>query len=163
MAETIFFAPLFRDIILPFIFIFVLMFAILQKSNILGKNKQTDALISFVIALIVVGFIEPVIIITNLILFLTIAITIILVFMLLYGFASTKGEFEPPLWVKWMFGILIVVSLTIAVLWATGTFRAVYDYIYFSGGLGGVILSNVIFIAVIAIALAIILKSAKSS
>ena len=145
---TIFSNPLAVQAIFPFLLIFVLVFAILQKSEILGKGKkQIDALIALVMGLIVISFGYAVYIINNLIPFLAVALVIILVFMLLLGSFFKSGEFNIPGWLKVVFGIIIFIALTITVLVLTGA----WDYLStkFVGDSGGSILANVIFIVLI--------------
>ena len=57
MVETIFTNPLFVETILPFLLVFTLVFAILEKTKILGDGKrQIDAIVALVIGLIFVAF-----------------------------------------------------------------------------------------------------------
>ena len=45
------------EVLLPFLLVFTVVFAILQKTSILGKGKkQIDAIVSLVVGLIVVAF-----------------------------------------------------------------------------------------------------------
>ena len=151
VAETIFTGPLFRDYVLPFLFLFVLIFAVLQKTKILGDGKkQIDAIVSFVIALIAVGFLFPAQFVNNMILYLTVAVTCILVFLLLYGFvASGKDGFSAPKWLVAIFGVVIGLTFIVAVLWAAGLLPLIYDFIYTNPDLSGSIVANVIFIVIV--------------
>ena len=93
MAETIFSNPLFRDLILPFLLIFTLVFAILDRTKILGEGKkQINAIISLVIALIFIGFAYPTGIIVRLVPFLAVALFLLFIFMLIYGFIQGKEK-----------------------------------------------------------------------
>ena len=57
MAETILSSPIISEAVLPFILIFTVVFAILQKSSILGKDKkQIDAMVALVFGLITITF-----------------------------------------------------------------------------------------------------------
>ena len=85
---------IFQDLILPFILIFVLIFAILQKTKLLGDGvQQINAVIAFVIAGIFVAFSAYVVWLKSFAIFLAIALFILFVFMLIYGFtyADDKG------------------------------------------------------------------------
>lgn len=71
----------------PFLLIFFIVFAILEKTKLFGEDKkQTNALIEFVIGLIFVGFAYPKEVVSNMIQFLTVAIIVLFVVLLLWGF-----------------------------------------------------------------------------
>ena len=79
----------FTQFALPFLLVFFIVFAILQKTKVLGDDKkQLDALVAFIIALIFVGAIFPKLVVANLILFLTVAIIVVFVGLLIWGFVS---------------------------------------------------------------------------
>ena len=57
IGGTILSSQLFVEVILPFLLVFAVVFAILQKTKILGEGKkQIDAIVSLVIGLIVIAF-----------------------------------------------------------------------------------------------------------
>jgi len=71
------------EIIPAFLLIFVLIFAILQKSKILGSDKkQIDALIALAIALIFITVPVTRGIVVNLMPWLAVGVTVILVFLI---------------------------------------------------------------------------------
>jgi len=149
MVETIFTSPFALNAVLPFLLVFVLVFAILQKTEILGKGKkQIDALIGLVVGLIVISFANAVDIISRLIPFMAVALVIILIFMLLLGSLFKAGEFEMPKWLKVVIGIIVFISLAIAVLYITGAWDSLAER--FSGDAGSGVLTNAIFIIIIA-------------
>ncbi len=161
MANFLLSYPIFTDIILPFLLIFVLIFAILQKSKLLGEGKmQIDAIISFVIASIFVTFTNAVNIVTQMTIFLTIALVLLFVFMLIYGFAygDTKGNpLEGQKWVKPTIGILAFIAVVVGFVVASGWWDSVWNF--FSGTDMG---ANVLFIVVIVAAIiAVIVGSGK--
>lgn len=150
----------FQDVILPFILVFSLVFAILQKSKLLGEGKQQiDAIIAFVIAGILVSFSTQVSWIRQFIWFLVIALIILFIFMLLYGFAygDTKGD---PLggvaWLKPTIGIMLFVAVIVASIVITGYWDKTLNF--FSTGDWG---PSIIFIIVAIIAISIVLKTGK--
>ena len=138
-------------IIYPFLLVFTLVYAILQKSKILGDDKsQIDALAALSIALIVVAFSWSTDIIVNLMPFLAVSLVILLVFMVLFGFvASGEDGLKLPPKVQWGIGVLIVIALVIAVLVVTGQWGFVY-YNLFVDYQGNSWLSNVILLLVVA-------------
>ena len=147
--------------ILPFLLVFFIVFAVLQKTKLLGDGKkQLDALVSFVIGLIFVGAVFPKLVVGNLILFMTVSLVIVFVILILWGFA-TGGEAKiESKGMKWLAGIILFVAVVIAVLWATGYAQEVSDLL-FSQNWSNTFWTSVSFIVVIAIALAMILKGSK--
>jgi len=114
----------FYSVILPFILIYVVVFAILEKSGIflkdnnsdLAQTKNINATIAFVFALFTVASLNTVMYIQNLILNIVLFIVFILVTLILLGFVfgdSYKKLFEIKT-VKWsIFGIIILIVLII--------------------------------------------------
>src|SRR3989338_10382288 len=93
MVETILSSPIISEGVLPFILIFTVVFAILQKSAILGKDKkQIDALVGIVFGLITITFARAVGIINQLLPFLAVSVILILVFLILVGFMHKSDE-----------------------------------------------------------------------
>ena len=81
----------FTKFVLPFLLIFFIVFSILERTKVFGDNqKQTNALIAFIIGLIFVGVAFPKEVVENLILFLTVALVVVFVFLILWGFVSGK-------------------------------------------------------------------------
>jgi peptidoglycan/LPS O-acetylase OafA/YrhL len=153
--------PIFQDIVLPFILVFALVFAILQKSKLLGEGKQQiDAIIAFVIAGILVAFSTQVLWLRHFTVFLVIGLFILFVFMLIYGFAygDTKGD---PLagekWVKPTIGIISFVAVIIAAVVITGYWDKVLDF-FKNNELG----ANIIFVVLIIVAILVVLKTGGS-
>lgn len=162
--ETIFQHWIVTQFILPFLLIWTIIFAVLQKTKLLGEDKkQLDAIVAFVIGLIFVGAIFPKVVVGNLILFLTVAIIVMFVGLLLWGFVSgEKGlKFESaPKGLKWVIGIVILVAVIIAVLWASGIEGDVLDLL-FRQDWSSSLWTNLAFIAVVVIALAVVLSGSK--
>lgn len=165
MAEqtTIFQNVIFSQFILPFLLVFIISFAILQRSKILGDGKkQLDAIVAFVIGLIFVGVAGPKQITYNLILFLVLAVIVIFVALLLWGFLTAGEAKVSDSKLKWVGGSLIVIAVIIAVFWAAG-----YDWTdlntFFNSNLNNSFWTNFVFILVIAGALAIVLTAGKAA
>ena len=146
--------PFFTEQVLPFLLVFTLIFAILEKTKILGEGKrQINAIVGFVVGLILIAFPYPRSIIVNLMPLLAIIAVVLLVFMILYGFASGEKEFKMPKKLTITFGILIAIVLIVALLIFTD-----YWGIIIGNVLGGSdIASNIFFILVIVAAIAIVL------
>jgi hypothetical protein len=140
---------------------FFIVFAILEKTKVLGsERKQINALVAFVIGLIFVSAVYPKMVVENMILFLTIAIIIVFVVLILWGFiAGEKGlDFSTaPKPLKWAIGLAIVVAVTLAVLWATGVGFGFFENLFSKAN--KTFWTNAMFIIVIAAALAVVLSS----
>lgn len=146
----------------PFLLIFFIVFAILEKTKLLGEGKkQLNALLSFVIALVFVSAVYPTLVVSNLILFLTVGLVVIFVALLLWGFIfGDKEGFKIQGWLKGVLGGLVGIAMIIAVLWATGVKGRVVEFL-FRQEWSNTLWVNVTFIVVIAIALALVLKKSK--
>jgi hypothetical protein len=143
--------------LLPFLLVFFILFAILEKTKLLGDKKQIHALIAFVIGLIFVGAIYPVLVVSNLILFLTVTIVAVFVVLLIWGFIfGDKEGFKPAGWMKWVLLIVASLAFVVGLIWATGLWDKVQSFL--TAGIGGTIFTNIIFLIVIAIALALVIK-----
>ena len=163
MASEIFLQHwIFTRFLFPFLLVWFIVFAILEKTKLLGEGKkQIDAIVAGVIALIFVGVAYPVLVVNNLILFLTIGIIVVFVGLLLWGFLS-GGEIKAieHKGLKWTFGIVIALAVIIAIIWATGSGGAIQDFL-FNQKWGNSLWTNIAFVVVIAIVLAVILRQGK--
>ena len=111
--------------------------------------------------MIFVGAIFPKMIVSNLILFLTIAIVIVFVVLLIWGFISGQGletDILKNKGLKWVVGIVVVIAVIIAVLWASGIEGTIIDFL-FRQNWSSTLWTNLAFVAVIVIALAVVLSS----
>ncbi|MEK6757677.1 MAG: hypothetical protein AABX88_00975 [Nanoarchaeota archaeon] len=157
--ETILQHEVLTSFVYPFALLFFMVFAILEKTKLLGENKQLDALISFVIGLIFVSAFKPKLIVGNMILFLTVALVVMFVALLLWGFVS-GGDMKSDILsgkIKWVFGIFLIITVVIAVLWASGTLDEVLKLL-FKQSWSNTLWTNVAFVVAIAAALAIVMK-----
>ena len=162
MAEptTILQSEIFKSFVFPFLLIFFIVFGILQKSKLFGDNtKQLNAFIAFVIGLIFVGAVFPKLVVSNLILFLTVAVVVMFVALLLWGFVMGEDglKFEnisAP--IKYILGIVIVVAVIVALFFFTGYEGKFFDFL-FRNNWSSEFWTNAAFIIVIIIALAAVL------
>jgi hypothetical protein len=168
VQETILQHWIFTRFALPFLLIFFIVFGILEKTKLFGEGKkQLNALIAFVIGLILVGATSPTLTISNLILFLTVAIVVFFVALLLWGFvAGEEGlKFDKiPKALKWIIGVVIVVAVIIALLWALGVEGSIFETtskFLFKSGWSKSFWTNLSFIVVIIIALVLVLRKGK--
>jgi len=150
MAYTSIFASDLGQAVLAFLLVFTLVFAVLQKSKVLGDGKkQIDALIALAVGLIVISVGSAMDFIQQIIPFLAIGLVIILVFLLLLGMFFKDGDFKVPAWAQLTFGIIIFIAVVIAVL----IFTRGWDFIanWFTGG--STLVSNAVLIVIILIAI----------
>ncbi|MBX4211935.1 hypothetical protein KW787_00565 [Candidatus Pacearchaeota archaeon] len=154
-GATILQSPLFVELILPFLLVFTLVFAVLQKSKILGDGKrQLDAIVSLVVGLIFVSFAWAVGLVVQLIPFLAVALTVGLVFLLMWGMFYEPGTFKIHERVKMTVGIIAVIAVVIAVLVFSGGWNYIRDL--FVGG-NSAIATNVTLILIVIIAVGIVI------
>jgi hypothetical protein len=159
MAEPLLLSGIFTSYVYPFLLVFVLFFAILDKSKILGDGKrQINAIISLVIALMFVAFGNAVNIVTALMPFLAVAAVIILVFMILAGFIyGDKDKFELPGIMKKAGLAVVLIAVVIAVLFVTGYWEKIAGMLQS----GSTATSTIIFIVIIIAALVAVLWGSK--
>lgn len=145
---------LFRLIILPFLLVFAIVFALLEKSKILGDDKrQINAIVSLVVAAMFISFGNLIGFINNLIGFLVVAVIILFVYILLTGFIfSTKdGDALKEMgWLKITFAMVALIALVIAVLVITGYWDNFWSMVT-SGYAGNIFLILIIVGAIIAV------------
>ena len=173
MAGLVFLeSPVLTKFVYPFLLIFFILFAILEKTKIFGDDKkQLNALISFVIGFIFVSAVFPKEMVSNLMLFLAVAIVVVFVVLLLWGFVMGDGGLKiyenAPKGLKIGIGVIIMVAVIIAVLWAAGVNTGAFVDKLFNSSWSDAFWTNVFFVAMVAIALAVILgtgaKAAKGS
>ncbi len=151
--------PIFTEGILPFLLVFVLIFAILQKSKILGDGKaQIDALISLAISLILLTVPVARDIVVGLTPWLAVGTVVILVFFILYGFvAGDLSAGNMPKGLKIAFGVLAAVFVFGVVVYVTGFWSTIEGW--FSGDSG--LFANIFMLLIIGGAVAVAVATGK--
>lgn len=149
--------------IYPFLLIFFIVFAILEKTGVLGDGKkQLNALIAGVIALVFVSAVTPKIIVGDLILYLSIALVLIFVVLLLWGFASgselKSGIFGNTKWLRYVVGIVIILGAFIVMSVSAGIDFGFLDKLFHSNWSES-FWTNVLFLALIVVAIVVAIKS----
>ena len=158
--STILQSPVLSRFILPFLLVFFIIFAILEKTKLFGEGKkQLNALVAFVIGLIFVSVLYPTLVVSNLVLFLTVALVSIFIILLIWGFifGDIKEGFKPEKWMKIGLAIIVGIAFIIALIWATGFYGKLGEFL-FQQSWSKAFWTNLSFIVVIAIALALILS-----
>ena len=144
--------------ILPFLLVFFIVFAILERTKLFGDGKkQLNALTAAVISLIFVGAVYPKIVVENLILFFAVAMIALFVILLLWGFifGDAKEGFKLEAWMKYLLGFGILVAFIFGLIWATDWWGNIINF--FKSSLGQSITTNAIFVFIIVVALAAVL------
>ncbi|MEK6945681.1 MAG: hypothetical protein AABW63_02720 [Nanoarchaeota archaeon] len=161
MADNILQSPVLTNFIYPFLLIFFIAFAILEKTKIFGSDKkQVNAFTALVIGLIFVGAIFPKYIVTHLVLFLSVGLVIVFVVLLLWGFITGgEAKFEGK-GIKIGAGIVVILAVLIAMFLITGIWDDVINAL-FKQSWSTDVWSNIILVVLIAAALAVVLMSGK--
>jgi hypothetical protein len=148
---------IFTEMILPFLFVFVAVFAILQKSKIF-ENAQVDAIVGLVVGLILIGFPTPRDILINIMPWLAVGVAVIFVFLVLWGFvAGDLSKAVTPNIKNTFLGLAAL--FTIGVVWfVTGAGDILMD----SFGNSGEVWMNIVMILVVVVAVAVALKGGGS-
>lgn len=169
MAEEVTFlqSPLLTNFVYPFLLIFFILFAVLEKSKLFGDKKtQVNALISFIISFIFVSAVFPKEMASNLMLFLSIALVVIFVVLVLWGFIMGENGLKifenSPKGLKWAIGIFILIAVIFAVLWAGGVDTSGFFDNLFNSSWSSKFWNNVVFIVLVAVALAVMIATGKS-
>jgi len=130
MVETILQHWIFTRFAFPFLLAFFIVFAILEKTKIFGDGKkQINAMVAFIIGMIFVGVAYTTDVVTNLVLFLTVALITMFIAMLIWGFITGDAKIEGKP-VKIIFGIALAIAIAIALLWATGYYDEIYNWLF---------------------------------
>ena len=164
--------PIFSRFLLPFFLVFFILYAVLEKTKLLGgENHKINALVSFIVGLIFVTFLSPTLVLSNLVLFLSIAIVIVLIVLMIWGFLSGDAEMKiitEKGWMKITFFILVIIAVVLGVLWAFGlslpTLGSDLIDFLFRQDWSNTFWTNALFAIMIAIALALVIgKAVKKS
>jgi len=160
MVETILQSPIFTDFAFPFLLIFFVLYGILEKTKVFGDQHRTNALVSFVVGLIFVAAVQPKLIVENLILFLTVAIIVVFIALLLWGFIVGKLP-EIPGKIQGAIAAVVIIAVAIATLWAVGVEGSFFDFLFRSSWSAD-FWTNAAFIVVVIAALVLIIAGGKS-
>ncbi len=165
MVKTFLQNDIFLKFIGPFLLIFLIVFAVLERTNILGEGKkQINAFVALVIGLLFVGIFSSQMLIQNMILYLSIALVIMFVVYLLWGFlfVNEKEGFKISPALRNTLMAIIGLGVVIAILYSTGLGESIFGAL-FNQDWSSTFWTNFFFILLIGAALAIALKSGGGS
>ena len=165
------------DVVLPFLLIFTLMFAILEKTKILGTEKingeevprkNLNSMVAFSVALFVVASSKAVSLIStliaNIIVFVVIAFLYLVVIGVVFHPSKEKPEFTIPAGVKYptmALGAFVLIILFFRSL-GMGEIGKVVGNFFQEYFLTPTVLSSIVLLAVLIISLVFIVKEPKS-
>ena len=130
------------DIVLPFLLVFTIVFAILEKTRILGiermdgkeyTKKNLDAMVAFVIAFLVIASTQLVAVINQVMANVVLLLILGVSFLLLVGVFFGDKEFtleQYPGWIKF-FMILMFIGVVLIFLHALNWLQYVFDLFLF--------------------------------
>lgn len=135
----------FYDVILPFILIYAVIYAILEKSKIFekkggeGEERNVNAIIAFVFGLFVVASLQTVLYLQDLIVNMVVFVIFILVMLILLGFIfgedykqlfmSKDGNgWKIKEWAAWVIGLAVFLVALGALFYVTGTWEIITDF-----------------------------------
>jgi hypothetical protein len=151
---------LFSEVLIPFLLVFVLVFAVLQKTKVLGDGKkQIDSLVSLALALILIAVPKARNFITDITPWLAVGLVVILIYLLLFGFVGSDLEkgLKIEKWMKTTFASLAAVFVVVIVLIYSGTWEKIFSGSSSSSSW----LPTIVFIVVIVAAMVIALGGKK--
>jgi len=144
---------------LPFLLVFVLIFAILEKSKLLGDGKeQINSLVSFAAAFLAVAVPYSREVIVDLMPWLGVGLVSLFVFFILYAFIVGDQMFAEAAWLKYvLIGIVAIFSLGI-IFQVTGFWALIESSTTF---FNGEMVGNALVIAVAILLIFWVFKSSK--
>ncbi len=109
----------FFQIVIPFILIFSVVFAILEKSKILGEEKRTvNAIVSLALAFVTTGALAVTGIIERMIPLVVLAIVVLLLFLLVYGLIAGPLAGTPGVTFRVSFGIAAGIAVALIFIYS---------------------------------------------
>jgi small-conductance mechanosensitive channel len=139
------------DVVLPFLLIFTLVFAMLEKTEVLGsKNparKNLSAMVAFVSAFLVVASAQLVATINRTIAMTMVVLVMIILMMLVWGSFQKSGEAEAPSFYKNVLMVVTFLSVALILLWNLGWLQTIYAYT--SGNLTGPVVGSVLLLIIV--------------
>ena len=126
------------DVILPFLLVFTIVFAILEKTKIFGveevdgqkiTRKNMNAMTAFVMGFFVVASAKLVALINQIASQAFLLLLLIVLFMMLVGVMSKEGEFEIS--GRWRTGVMVVAGLALVFIFlnAVGWLDKIYSFL----------------------------------
>ena len=155
------------DVVLPFLLVFTIVFAILEKTRVFGtekidgneySKKNLNAVAAFVIGFFVIASSKLVEIITTVSSYTVLLLLLSVLFLLLVGSFMKEGEggFLKGNW-NYFFMILMFVGIVLIFIYALGWWDQVWDFFRFQTG--GEVVGSIILLVIIVLFIWYITKS----
>ena len=160
------------DVVLPFLLVFTITFAILEKTRILGEEeisgkkyprKNLDSMVALVTALLIVTTTQLVALINQFLAIVSLVLVISLGFLLMVGIFYEPGQNKKLLsdtWVKVLTLLMFVVLLAI-LLYMMGILDDVYNWLTMS--MNGEIIGSIVIIAIMGAIIAFVVHTPKQN
>lgn len=152
----------FTNVILPFILVFTVSFAILEKVKIIGEKKDIHAIIALVISLIAIGVPAAVGTLQRFIPLIAVILIILFGWMLVFGFAGSRLNITWSSGLQRFFMIFLGIVLLAVAAWAVGTSTGIMDKINVNELLSAQITQMILFVGAIVAVIAISISAADS-
>lgn len=155
------------DVVLPFLLVFTIVFAILEKTRVFGMEnidgkqypkKNLNAITAFVIAFFVVASSKLVEIITTVSSYTVILLMLSVLFLLLVGSFMKEGEggFLTGNW-NYFFMLMMFVGIVLIFVYALGWWDVMWDFFRFETG--GEVVGSIILLVIIVLFIWYVVKS----
>ncbi len=161
----------FFDVVLPFLLVFTIVFAILEKTMILGHEdnkpkKNINAMVAFSIALFVVAASNIVAVLQQSLPMVTLVLIVIVSFMLLMGSFMGTGEFsfKDYKYTKYFLVLFLIIGISLIFLGAIESengdswLRIIWDYVQ-ENWFTGPAFSGIIFLLIIVLVILYVLDA----
>jgi len=149
--------PFFTNIILPFLLIFTVVFAILEKTGILGKEKKyANLIVALVIGFMFIGVQTFVGFTLRFIPMIAVLIVVLLAYLIIFGFMNVDITENQGL--KVAFGIIFGLTILGALLWSAGILEKIT-----ASKPSADVLGIVILVVLIAGAISLVVSTGKKS
>lgn len=153
------------DVVLPFLLVFTIVFAILEKTRIFGEQtidgsdhtrKDLNSMVAFVIALLVVGSSRLVSIINNTVANVALLLVLVVMFLMLAGsFHDDETFFLEGHW-QTTFMVITFIGIILIFLNATDYLRLAYNYV--SVYWNAATFSSIILLLLVALAMGFVVR-----
>lgn len=152
------------DVVLPFLLIFTLVYAILEKTRIYGTEKvegkeytrkNLNAMTAFVVAFFVVASTRLVALINQVLASTVLLLLLSICFLLLVGsFHTGKEEFALKGGWKNLFMVIMFIGIILVFLHALGWLQVIYNYLFFQ--FNSVVVSSIVLVIIVVVAIVFI-------
>ena len=156
VAETfvIFTHPFFTNILLPFLLIFVVIYAILEKTKVLGDEKKyANLFVAVIVGFIFIGVQSLVGFTLRFIPLIATMVIILLGYFLVFGFIGVKQEARG---MQITLGILFGIAILASIAWSFGLFEKIQ-----LGNISSDVMAMIVFFVIFGGAVALVLATGK--